>query len=311
MKRLLYMILSVVLACGLLTGCTVETQEGEKEGSSGYYFYYLDYEETQLKRQLYKPEEESAVFMLQDLVARLNARTLEGNNVNLLPKDVQIVSYNMEESVLVLGFNGEYSNMSLAREILVRTGLVKTFVQIPGITAVKFLVNGQEIKDTKGHAVGAMTAASFAEFAGSGREYYRYDTFTLYFTDKDGKKLIPEKRNLYYRRNIPRERVILELLAKGPMVKDHYPTISENAEVLSVMTADNVCYVDFDHVFRDYKLDVPAETVLYSVVNSLLAVSGAEKVQISINGEDEAMFDDEISLYNFFEWNEDIILEDN
>lgn len=310
MKRLLAMILSVVLACGLLAGCTVETREGEKEGSSGYYFYYLDHEETQLKRQIYAPDEESAVFMLQDLAARLNARMLEGNNINLLPKDVQIVSYDMEESVLILGFNGEYRNMSLAREILTRTGIVKTFVQIPGITAVKFLVNGQELLDTKGQPVGAMTAASFVEFTGNGKETYRYDTFTLYFTDKDGKKLIPEKRNLYYRRNIPRERVILELLAKGPMVKGHYPTIPENTGILSVMTSDKVCYADFDHVFRDYKLDIPLETALYSVVNSLLAGSDGDKVKISINGDDEAMFGEEISLYNFYEWNEDIVMEE-
>ena len=56
----------------------------------------------------------------------------------------------------------------------------------------------------------------------------RYDTFTLYFADKSGKRLLKETRNVCYRRTLPKERVVLEQLAKGPLEDGHYATIPEH-----------------------------------------------------------------------------------
>ena len=71
-----------------------------------------------------------------------------------------------------------------------------------------------------------MTEESFLELSGKDTDY-RYDTFTLYFADKSGKKLVKEERNIYYRRTLPKERVVLEQLAKGPMEEGHYAVIPE------------------------------------------------------------------------------------
>ena len=49
-----------------------------------------------------------------------------------------------------------------------------------------------------------------------------------------------------YKRSIPKERIVLEQLMKGPLEKGHYPTIPENTEVLNVTIADSLCYVAFD-----------------------------------------------------------------
>ena len=51
--------------------------------------------------------------------------------------------------------------------------------------------------------------------------------------------------------------------------------------------------------------------MIYSVVNSLLAASDAQKVQISVNGNAEAVLEDGTSLYNFYEKNTDLILEES
>ena len=45
-----------------------------------------------------------------------------------------------------------------------------------------------------------------------------------------------ETRNVYYRRSLPKERVVLEQLAKGPMEEGHYATIPDSSLVLSVIT---------------------------------------------------------------------------
>ena len=102
---------------------------------------------------------------------------------------------------------------------MTRDGVVQTFLQIPDIHKVQFTVGGQPLTNSRNQEVGEMTSDTFAQYTGKDKESYRYDTFTLYFTDKNGKNLVKETRNVYYRRSLPKERVVLEQLAKGPMKK--------------------------------------------------------------------------------------------
>lgn len=232
-------------------------------------------------------------------------------NQPLLPAGVQLVTYRLNESLLELEFNSDYGDISRTREILVRAGVARTFLQIPGVTGIKIFIGSKELTDSKGQAIGVIDGSTFVEMWGSDKDAYRYDTFTLYFTDKTGEHLVVEQRNVYYKRSLPRERVILEQLAKGPMVKGHYPTISQDTEILSVEVSDNVCYVDFSAAFVDSALDIPVNTMIYSVVNSLMDTTSAKKVQIFVEGNEEATLSDGTSLYNLFGKNTDLILKED
>ena len=312
MKKLFSAVLALVLACSLLTGCTVETQEEKVDsGSNQYYLYYVNKDETKVVKERYQPEQESAEFMLQDFTGILNAQEGSGDKLALLPSGVQLVTYRLNESLLELEFNSDYSEMSRAREILVRAGVARTFLQIPGVTGIKIFIESEELKDSKGQAVGVIDGNTFVEMWGSDKDAYRYDTFTLYFTDKTGEHLVAEQRNVYYKRILPRERVILEQLAKGPMVKGHYPTIPQETEILGVEVSDDVCYVDFSSAFSDSGIDIPVNTMIYSVVNSLLDTASADKVQISVEGDTEATLSDGTSLYSLFSKNTDLVLKED
>lgn len=312
MKKLFSAVLALVLACSLLTGCTVETQEEKVDsGSNQYYLYYVNKDETKVVKERYQLEQESAEFMLQDFTGILNAQEGSGDNLALLPSGVQLVTYRLNESLLELEFNSDYSKMSRAREILVRAGVARTFLQIPGVTGIKIFIESEELKDSKGQAVGVIDGNTFVEMWGSDKDAYRYDIFTLYFTDKTGEHLVAEQRNVYYKRILPRERVILEQLAKGPMVKGHYPTIPQETEILGVEVSDDVCYVDFSSAFSDSGIDIPVNTMIYSVVNSLLDTASADKVQISVEGDTEATLSDGTSLYSLFSKNTDLVLKED
>lgn len=312
MKKLFSAVLALVLACSLLTGCTVETQEEKVDsGSNQYYLYYVNKDETKVVKERYQLEQESAEFMLQDFTGILNAQEGSGDNLALLPSGVQLVTYRLNEPLLELEFNSDYSKMSRAREILVRAGVARTFLQIPGVTGIKIFIESEELKDSKGQAVGVIDGNTFVEMWGSDKDAYRYDTFTLYFTDKTGEHLVAEQRNVYYKRILPRERVILEQLAKGPMVKGHYPTIPQETEILGVEVSDDVCYVDFSSAFSDSGIDIPVNTMIYSVVNSLLDTASADKVQISVEGDTEATLSDGTSLYSLFSKNTDLVLKED
>ncbi len=308
MKRFLCSALALLTACSLWSGCSIAMEEAQNNEKSGYCFYYLNAEETSLKKEAYEPEEETTAFMVKDLMQRLGKKAREGEDINLLPEEVSINSYNLQDNLLVIDFNGQYSKMSRAREILVRAGVVKTFLQVPGIEVVRFTVGGADLLDSKNEKVGDMSADTFVEYSGKDMDAYRYDTFTLYFTDKTGTRLVAEKRNVYYKRTLAKERVVLEQLAKGPMVKGNYPTLPGNALALSITTADRVCYVNMDSSFRDYAPDISKEVLVYSVVNSLLAACEADKVQISIEGKTEGEFGENLPIYNFYEKNEDLVL---
>lgn len=310
MKRDICMMFSVLLACIFLAGCTIEAEEAQKDEETGYEIYYLSADETKLKKEMYFPEEDSETFMVKDLMQRLGNKSGEGEEINLLPKEVSINSYDLRDGLLVIDFNSQYNKISRAREVLARAGIVKMFLQLPGIQTVRFTVAGKELLDSKNEKIGDMNADTFIEYSGQDADAYRYDTFTLYFTDKSGERLIEEKRNVYYKRNLPKERVVLEQLAKGPMAKGNYPAIPGNTQALSVTTADRVCYVNMEQSFRENALNVTEEVQIYSVVNSLLAACEADKVQISIEGSTDGTLAGDLPLYNFYEKNENLVLRE-
>ena len=311
MKKKLSIIITALILSILAAGCSVEIHEDSGKQDAKYYLYDISSDETQLQKESYSPEETTADYMLKDMMQRMNSQQTDSQNrVSLLPEGVQM-NYSVEEDVLVVNFNSQYSSMSRARELLVRAGVVKTFLQVPGINSVRCTIENEDLTDSRGQAVGNMTADTFAEFTGTEPDAYCSNTFTLYFTDKSGQKLVKEQRTVRYKRSIPKERIVLEQLMKGPLEKGHYPTIPENTEVLNVTIADRICYVAFDGVFSSYALDVSEKIPVYSVVNSLLDALDADKVQITVGGKDRLdTFGKKMELYHFYERNDKLVVKE-
>lgn len=310
MKKLFYLFFAVIMSFVLLSGNAAKIMAAQSEEESSYCLYYLNAGETELVEEPYSPEKETSDFMVQDLQKCLEEQISDTEKIRLLPEEVVINSCELQDGVLVIDFNRRYLKVSRAREILTRAGIVKTFLQIPGVQRVRFTVLGEALMDSKNKEIGDMTADTFLEYTGKDMNEYRYETFTLYFTDQSGEKLVEEQRNVYYKRTLSKERVVLEQLAKGPMEQGNYPTIPGEVETLSVMVADRICYVDLNSSFQESALEISEQIPIYSVVNSLLAVSEADKVQISIDGNTSGMFGQNMPLYNFYEKNEELILRE-
>ena len=54
--------------------------------------------------------------------------------------------------------------MSRTRELLVRAGIVKIFLQVPGVESVEICVGKKPLTDTRGEEVGVMNNDTFVEF---------------------------------------------------------------------------------------------------------------------------------------------------
>lgn len=310
MKKLLKTLFLAVLISSLFAGCSIKTFNKDKDESK-YSFYYLNAAETTIKSEPYTPKEETKEFMVKDLLQKIGDRQAPEGAVSLLPEKVSINSYDVQEDLLIIDFSKEYSDMGSAREVLTRAGIVDTLIQIPDIQRIRFTINGKELTDSRNQKIEDMTEDTFVEYNRKDSENYRYDTFTLYFTDKSGKKLVKETRNVYYRRNLPRERVVLEQLARGPLDEGHYPTIPSSSVAISVTTADRICYINMNSAFQEDALDVAEDISVYSIVNSILDSCEADRVQISIEGSTEGNYGSSMPLYNFYQKNEDLIMQEN
>lgn len=307
MKKILCMICLGAVLCLSLLGCRTKGESAQSQGGTEYYSYYVSVDETELLKEDYTPSDETAQTMLLELMNLISSDELE-NGICLLPKEVSINQYKTgEDGVLVIDFNARYKKLSRAREILVRAGIVKTFVQVPGIRAVRFTVNEKPLLNEREQEIGEMNADSFAAYPGEDMDAYRNETFTLYFADKSGEQLVEETRKLYYKRSLKKERVVLEQLAKGPMIKGHYPTIPENFGINDITVSDRICYLDLDRSFLDYTSEVSPEISVYSIVNSITSACEVDKVQISVEGAVEGTFLEGVELYKFYEKNEDLV----
>ena len=294
MRRLL----AVLAALILLAGCS---GNGETEAPSEYFMYYLSLEANKVVENAYEPEASSGDEMIQEFVDRLN-ETPEGEDYQrLMPKDVKIDSYSLEDSTLILTIGGDYEQMERPREVLVRVGLVRAFTQISGVDRVQIVTENGELKDSAGNVIGAMTRESFVENAGSEINNYQYTTLTLYFANETGDKLVPETRSVYYSTSVPLERVVVEQLVKGPAEEGHYAVLPSDTNILSVTTSENIAYVNFDNTFMNGTMSVVQEIPIYALVNSITTNCPVQRVQFSIDGESDVTFRESMKLNQFYE----------
>lgn len=294
MRRLL----AVLAALILLAGCS---GNGETEAPSEYFMYYLSLEANKVVENAYEPEASSGDEMIQEFVDRLN-ETPEGEDYQrLMPKDVKIDSYSLEDSTLILAIGGGYEQMERPREVLVRVGLVRAFTQISGVDRVQIVTENGELKDSAGNVIGAMTRESFVENAGSEINNYQYTTLTLYFANETGDKLVPETRSVYYSTSVPLERVVVEQLVKGPAEEGHYAVLPSDTNILSVTTSENIAYVNFDNTFMNGTMSVVQEIPIYALVNSITTNCPVQRVQFSIDGESDVTFRESMKLNQFYE----------
>ena len=240
--------------------------------------------------------------LIKELVDALQEKPAKDGNQALLSNGISIKTYTLENGLLTLNLSGEYGELARPQEVLVRAGLVRTFVQVPEVERVTLLIDGDPLKDSKGREIGTMTADSFLE--NSGREIYQYQyaTLTLYFANEAGDHLVKETRRVPYSTNIPLERVVVEQLMKGPKEDGHYAVLPDTMNVLSVTTSDRIAYVNFDKSFKDSALSSVAEQIpIYAVVDSITANCKVDKVQFSINGESDVTFRETMKLNQFYE----------
>ena len=301
MKKWLWILLLAVPL--LLAGCGKKQQEDE----SGYRIWYINQDETCLKYENKELQSKNEEGMLREMMEVMRETPEDEDLKPAIPEDVQLLDFDFEHNQLYLNFSPEYKKMPKVYEVLCRAAIVRTLGQIDGVEYVDFQINGEPLTDLDGKEIGLMNEDQFIENAGEEINAYKTADLTLYFANKAGDKLVEQRVAMEYNSNISLEKLIVEQLIAGPPFDGAYPTIPSETKLLNISIKDDICYVNLDEGFLGTGYNVAESIPIYSIVNSLIDNTDAQKVQISINGETNRMYRESINFDTIFEKNEELI----
>jgi germination protein M len=294
-----------------LAGCDGRKGKGMENTGDVYQIYYLNTAMTKPEPQEYhmpqKPEgdlEDATDWRIRNLMEQLRTVPKDLDRQAAVPDKVGFERYKLEDMVLYLYFDNNYVMMNATREILCRSSLVRTLTQIKGVDYVVVYTAEQPLMDSSGSPVGPMANADFIDNISNVNSYEKME-LPLYFSDDTGEKLVKETRDVVHIVSTSLEKLVIEQLIAGPGRPGMNPTLPKDTKLLNVSVNENICYINFDSAFLNNALGVKEYIPIYSIVNSLAAASSINKVQITVNGSQEVMFRDSISLNQLFERNLD------
>lgn len=304
----------IIMACALavliLTGVSA-CGKNEQESGQSYMIYYVNKDVTRVVSEEYTTAAEQREDLLQEFLGLLGNTAERPEYLSPLPESFQ--GYTLNAGQMNLDFSEAYLEQNPILEVLGRAAVVRTLTQIAGIDTITYSVQNAALTDAVGIPVGVMTADSFIDNAGKEINAYTESVLSLYFANETGDALVEVDREVVYNSNISMERQVVEELIKGPGEDEEsgseagYPTINPAVTVLGVTVKDRVCYVNLSEEFLTPVYEVTSQTVLYSIVNSLVELPGVNKVQISIDGRTDVTYRDGVSLTTLFERNLDLI----
>ena len=311
MKKQKSMVFILLICLLILTGCKGRRDIGGDTTGNVYKIYYLNSAMTRLEPQDYTMPEKTSEsddtqldWEIVKLMEQLKTVPKDLDRQAAVPDKVGFEKYKLEDKVLYLYFDNNYSMMNSTREILCRASLVRTLTQIKGVDYVAVYTADQPLMDSAGSPVRPMANSDFIDNISNVNSYEKTE-LVLYFANGTGDKLERETREVVHSVNTSLEKLIVEQLIAGPSRVGMNPTLPKETKLLNVSVNDNVCYINFDSTFLNNTLEVKEYIPIYSIVNSLAAVTSINKVQITVNGSQEFMFRDSISLNQLFERNLD------
>ena len=299
-RLIIYM--TIVMSAASLCACGKKAVNKEAE----YFIYHINSNFDGIISKPYNTDTQEQDRIIKEFMEELQKNQPKEGYVSTLPDIVTVNGFDVAQGVLTIDFSKEYYKIDNETELLCRASVVLTLDQINGIDSISFTVDGKPLK-IDGEIVSAMNSNSFSSYLSRNNSDFVSDDFKLYFANASGTKLKEyDLKNVNYA-GMSKEEFIVRELIKGPTKGDYTETLSPDVYVNSVVTVDNICYVDFDENFLTEQSPVSNKLVIYSIVNSILELTDINKVQISVNGDSDVYYRNDISLQNAFIRNLDLV----
>lgn len=297
-----------VAACLLMLLVCACGQKSSGEKANDYKVYYVNYDETGIVAVDYSSQTDGREALLNELLEQLGTVSERLEYRAPLAGSFSLLEYGISEDQLMLSFDENYRKQTVTTEVLNRAAIVRTLTQIEGISYVSFQVRSDPLTDASGAVIGVMNADMFIDNAGNEINTYEQVRLKLYLANESGDGLTAVNRSVYYSSNISMERLVVEQLIAGPKEDEKaYPTINPDTKIVSVNVKDGICYIDFNSTFLTQIYNVTSEVTIYSIANSLAELSNVNKIQISIDGNTNVNYKENISLSTVFERNLELV----
>ncbi len=129
----------------------------------------------------------------------------------------------------------------------------------------------------------------------------------LYFPDENVFALTVEERVIEYVQNF--EKAVVEEVIKGPVDKKLNKAIYGDVKVLNVKTENGLCTVDLSKEFASFNAGGSTQELMaiYSIVNSLCALTTVDKVKINLEGLTDWDFGGHFYMGDVLEFDENIV----
>lgn len=301
MKRIHYIVILIALAM-MLCACNKQTAKQK----SAYNIYYVNDKLNGIQSVPYDTDKKEQDDIIKDFLNQLQSDVSQKGMIPAIPDFVEVNGYNITQGVLTVDFSDTYYDIGEEMESLCRAAVVLTLDQIDKVDYVMFTIEKKPL-EIDGEIVDAMSNNDFSsDLSGNNSDFVRAD-FKLFFSNDSGTDLKEyDLKNSNYA-GMSKEEFVVKKLIEGPKKDGYISTLSSEVQLRSVTTVDNICYVDFGENFLTEQSPVSNRLVIYSIVNSILELTDINKVQISVEGDSNIYYHNDISLKKPFIRNLDLV----
>lgn len=195
-----------------------------------------------------------------------------------LPAGVSIQGWTQENRAFTLNLSPEFLTVPPMEQTIAAFCAALTLCKLDGVESVTVTAGGEVLFS------GLVPEAALLSDTESD-PYARQ--LRLYFADSQGRYLVSEYHTLTLSEDTSPERYVVEELLRGPNNSDLHSPIPAGTTLRSCTTVDGVCVVDLSAEFLENRPDTALgeRLAVYSIVNSLTALSGVDTVNLLVEGQ--------------------------
>lgn len=285
-RRVLYAVISVLIILIATFFIVIEEQNTDTQMLDISLYFFNETEET-IVAQARQVEYTNEKYLTYAVLDELKNSPKNSKNKPVLDEDVNILSITENNREVTVDLSEEFITQDNSKTLLRTYAIVKSLCQLSDVNSVLVTCCGEQITSTDGTVIGFLSDKDIDLVT---------DTMTkdskrivLYFADKNGDCLIAENRTIKITDTNPIEQYIVSELIKGPLSNDAKSVLSQDTELISAQTTDNVCFVNFKSGFIE-KNQGNGKVTIYSIVNSLCELDGVGSVQFLVDGKKTEKF---------------------
>ena len=226
---------------------------------------------------------EETVSEIDGVLALFSSPSKKTDLVCALPEGTSVLGWTQESRAVTLEFSSEFLSAAPMDQTLAAFCAALTLCELDGVETVTVTAGGQTLFSN--------LVPEDALLSDEDTDPY-VRQLRLYFADSQGRYLVSEYHTLTLDEDSSPERYVVEELLRGPNSSDLKSPIPAGTTLVSCATVDGVCVVNLSSEFYENRAQTALgeRLAVYSIVNSLTALSGVDSVNLLVEGQPTAPY---------------------